>query len=122
MARLSPHYFLSAFKKWTGKTPHRFLTEMRIAKSRELLMKPQMSIVAVAPAVGFSSQSHFTTVFGRFTKTMPPPTVHMSFNEAIAHVRPQETTRHQEELSRRPEPGNSPRMPPSAVQPICAKR
>ena len=71
VACLSPHYFLSAFKKATGKTPHRFLTEMRIAKSRELLMKPQMSIAAVALAVGFSSQSHFTTVFGRFTKTSP---------------------------------------------------
>ena len=71
VACLSPSYFLSAFKKATGKTPHRFLTEMRIAKSRELLMKPQMSIVAVALAVGFSSQSHFTTVFGRFTNTTP---------------------------------------------------
>ena len=71
VACLSPHYFLSAFKKATGKTPHRFLIEMRIAKSRELLMKPQMSIAAVALAVGFSSQSHFTTVFGRLTKTTP---------------------------------------------------
>jgi AraC family transcriptional regulator len=71
LAGLSPNYFLSAFKKATGKTPHRLLTEMRVAKGRELLSNPQMSIVNVALAVGFSSQSHFTTVFRRFMKTTP---------------------------------------------------
>ena len=71
VAGLSPNYFLSAFKKATGKTPHRFLTEKRVAKACELLSNPQLSIVDVALAVGFSSQSHFTTVFGRFMKTTP---------------------------------------------------
>jgi len=71
VAGLSPNYFLSAFKKATGKTPHRFLTEKRVAKACELLSNPQLSIVNVALAVGFSSQSHFTTVFGRFMKTTP---------------------------------------------------
>jgi AraC family transcriptional regulator len=71
LVNLSPNHFLSAFKKATGKTPHRLLTEMRVAKARELLSNPQMSIVNVALAVGFSSQSHFTTVFRRFMKTTP---------------------------------------------------
>ena len=71
LVNLSPNHFLSAFKKATGKTPYRLLTEMRVAKARELLSNPQMSIVNVALAVGFSSQSHFTTVFRRFMKTTP---------------------------------------------------
>ena len=71
LADLSPNYFLSAFKKATGKTPHRFLTEKRVAKACELLHNPQLSIVDVALAVGFSSQSHFTTVFGRFMRITP---------------------------------------------------
>ncbi len=71
LAGLSPNYFLSAFKKATGQTPHRFLTEKRIAKACELLFNPQMPIVNVALAVGFSSQSHFTTVFRRFRNTTP---------------------------------------------------
>ncbi len=71
VAGLSPNYFLSAFKKATGKTPHRFLTKKRVAKACELLSNPQLSIVDVALAVGFSSQSHFTTVFGSFMKTTP---------------------------------------------------
>jgi AraC family transcriptional regulator len=71
LAGLSPNYLLGAFKKATGKTPHRYLTELRIAKACELLHNPQLSIVTVALAVGFSSQSHFTTVFGRYMKTTP---------------------------------------------------
>ena len=71
VAGLSPNYFLRAFKKATGKTPHHFLTEKHVAKACELLSNPQLSIVNVALAVGFSSQSHFTTVFGRFMKTTP---------------------------------------------------
>ncbi len=68
---LSPNHFLSAFKKATGKTPHRYLTERRVAKACELLHNPQTPIANVALAVGFSSQSHLTTVFGRFVGTTP---------------------------------------------------
>jgi AraC family transcriptional regulator len=71
LAELSPNYFLNAFKKATGKTPHQYLTEQRVARACELLRNPMLPIVHVALAVGFSSQSHFTTVFGRFMKTTP---------------------------------------------------
>jgi AraC family transcriptional regulator len=71
LASLSPNYFLSAFRRATGKTPHRYLTEQRIAKACELLHHPHRSIVDVSLAVGFSSQSHLTAVFHRFLKTTP---------------------------------------------------
>jgi AraC family transcriptional regulator len=71
LAGLSPNYFLSAFRRATGKTPHRYLTERRVAKACELLRNPHRSIVDVSLAVGFSSQSHLTTVFRRFLKTTP---------------------------------------------------
>jgi AraC family transcriptional regulator len=71
LADLSPNYFLSAFKQATGRTPHRYLTEQRITKACELLQNPYRSIVDVSLAVGFSSQSHLTTVFRRFLKTTP---------------------------------------------------
>jgi AraC family transcriptional regulator len=71
LAGLSPNYFLSAFRRATGKTPHRYLTEQRIAKACELLHNPHRSIVDVSLAVGFSSQSHLTAVFRRFLKTTP---------------------------------------------------
>ena len=71
LAGLSPNYFLGAFRRATGKTPHRYLTERRIARACELLRNPHRSIVDVSLAVGFSSQSHLTTVFRRFLKTTP---------------------------------------------------
>jgi AraC family transcriptional regulator len=71
LAGLSPNYFLNAFKKATGKTPHRYLTELRIARACELLRNPQLPLVNVALAVGFSSQSHFTTIFGRYMGSTP---------------------------------------------------
>jgi AraC family transcriptional regulator len=71
LAGLSPNYFLSAFRRATGKTPHRYLTEQRLAKACELLHNPHSSIVDVSLAVGFSSQSHLTSVFRRFLKTTP---------------------------------------------------
>ena len=71
LAGLSPNYFLSAFRRATGKTPHRYLTERRVARACELLRNPHRSIVDVSLAVGFSSQSHLTTVFRRFLKTTP---------------------------------------------------
>jgi AraC family transcriptional regulator len=71
LAGLSPNYFLSAFRRATGRTPHRYLTEQRVARACELLHNPHRSIVDVALAVGFSSQSHLTTVFRRFLKTTP---------------------------------------------------
>lgn len=71
LAGLSPNYFLHAFKESTGRTPHRYLTELRIGKACEFLQNPNRSIVEISLAVGFSSQSHLTTVFRRFMKTTP---------------------------------------------------
>jgi AraC family transcriptional regulator len=83
LAGLSSNYFLSVFKEATGKTPHRYLTEKRIEKACELLQNPHCSLVDVSLAVGFSSQSHLTTVFRRFMKTTPA-----AYREAVLGLRP----------------------------------
>jgi AraC family transcriptional regulator len=85
VAGLSPNYFLLAFKQTTGQTPHRYLTELRIAKARELLEDPHRSIVEISLAVGFSSQSHLTTVFRRFMKTTPA-----AYREEVLGLRPRD--------------------------------
>ena len=71
VAGYSPNYFLGAFKRATGQSPHIYLTEQRITRACELLLNPHRSIVSVALEVGFSSQSHFTSVFRRLRKTTP---------------------------------------------------
>jgi AraC family transcriptional regulator len=71
IAGLSPNYFLAAFRQATGRTPHRYVTELRVARACELLHDPRRPITEVSLAVGFSSQSHLTEVFRRTMKTTP---------------------------------------------------
>jgi AraC family transcriptional regulator len=66
VAGLEPHHFRRAFKAATGLPPHRYVTERRLARAAELLRDPNGPPIAdVAARVGFSSQSHLTTAFGR---------------------------------------------------------
>ncbi|MHB1561410.1 MAG: AraC family transcriptional regulator [Isosphaeraceae bacterium] len=71
IAGLSPNYFLGAFREATGRTPHRYVNELRIARACELLRDPRRPITEVSLAVGFSSQSHLTEVFRRTMQTTP---------------------------------------------------
>ncbi len=71
LAGLSPNYFIAAFRRSIGRTPHYYLTELRIARACEFLQDPHRSIADISLAVGFSSQSHMTSVFRRFKKTTP---------------------------------------------------
>ncbi|MEZ2132234.1 MULTISPECIES: helix-turn-helix transcriptional regulator [unclassified Sinorhizobium] len=59
---LSASYFIRAFKKATGRTPHRWLLEYRAEKARQMLLG-ELSIAEIAVACGFSDQSHLTRVF-----------------------------------------------------------
>lgn len=71
VAGLSPNYFLSAFKRTTGQTPHQFLTERRIHRACTLLKDPTLTLTQIALRLGFSSQSHFTSVFRRVMHATP---------------------------------------------------
>lgn len=71
LADLSPHHFGEAFKSSVGTSPHRFVIERRIRQALHLLRDKDRSIAEVAMAVGFSSQSHFTTNLRRLTGTTP---------------------------------------------------
>jgi AraC family transcriptional regulator len=68
---LSPGYLVSAFKQATGRPPHRYLLEQRVERAKVLLADPNQIITQIAFDVGFSSQSHLTTVFRRLTGLTP---------------------------------------------------
>lgn len=71
LARLSPGHFREAFRRSTGRSPHRFLAERRVERARALLADRRLSIAEVAAAVGYSSQSHLTSRFRAVTGTTP---------------------------------------------------
>lgn len=71
VVELSPSRFARAFKQTTGTSPHKYIVECKIAKAKELLKNPQLSIADISYTLNFSSQSHFTSVFRRLTGTTP---------------------------------------------------
>ena len=70
-AYLSEFHFARLFKQITGVTPHVYLANLRIEKSRKLLIETQIPIIEIAAMVGYQSQSHFTKIFKSVTGLTP---------------------------------------------------
>lgn len=62
---VSADYLADCFRQELGITPTTYLHRYRIHQARELLTGSDMSIAAVALAVGFSESAHFTRTFHR---------------------------------------------------------
>ena len=71
VAGLSRYHFSRSFRKTTGMTPQQYLMQQRIERAKNLLENKKMPIVEVSLQTGFKNQSHFTTIFRKFTKLTP---------------------------------------------------
>ena len=69
--RLSPGHFARKFQLSAGASLNRFVNGRRIAASFALLRTTATPLSAIALDLGFSSQSHFTRLFGRLTGMSP---------------------------------------------------
>jgi AraC family transcriptional regulator len=70
-ADLSPYHFARSFKQTTGMTPIQFLMQRRIEHAKSMLTDSELPIAEIGLCAGFKNQSHFTTLFRKFT-TMTP--------------------------------------------------
>lgn len=68
---ISNRHFDRRFKAATGKTPLRYLQEIRIANARELLKNSNLSILEVTHRVGYSDPAHFSALFKSLTRMTP---------------------------------------------------
>lgn len=68
---LSPFHFSRVFKQHTGMSPYQFVLQQRIERAKQLLIRGQHSISAVALEVGFYDQSHFSLHFKRLCRVTP---------------------------------------------------
>jgi AraC family transcriptional regulator len=68
---MSPYHFARAFKQASGLPPHQYIIKRRIEKAKRLLAQTDLAIAEIAYRVGFSSQSHFTTLFRKHVGTTP---------------------------------------------------
>lgn len=62
-AGLSHYYFIRAFKKETGFTPHEYIINTRIATAQYLLKNTRLTIKDICYQTGFSCESIFCTAF-----------------------------------------------------------
>ncbi|MEM9277223.1 MAG: AraC family transcriptional regulator [Pseudomonadota bacterium] len=71
IAGLSEFHFLRMFTASTGKTPYQFVLTRRFVRARDLLVNSDETIAQIAYQVGFSSQSHLTSMFKKMTGVTP---------------------------------------------------
>ncbi|MEV0156908.1 helix-turn-helix transcriptional regulator [Micromonospora sp. NPDC050686] len=89
-ALLSPFHFHRVFRHVTSTTPARFLTALRMARARHLLVNSDLSVTEVCLAVGYSSLGTFISQFTKLTGLSP-----RRFRSAMSvfgHVRLSELT------------------------------
>ena len=68
---LSVGHFSHAFRRTLGVAPHKWLTEQRVALSKEKLRDDGLSLSDVATECGFSDQSHLTRAFRQTVGVSP---------------------------------------------------
>lgn len=69
--QLSASYVSRIYKEFTGFTVLDKIVNVRIKKSKELLLETKISAFSIAQAVGFSSASYFNSVFKKITGQTP---------------------------------------------------
>ena len=70
-ACLSVNQFIRTFRKQTGMTPLKFLTNKRIEKAQLLLLERNMSNKDLAYAVGYEDPAYFCRVFSNIVGVSP---------------------------------------------------
>jgi len=71
VADLSQFHFAREFRKSVGKTPQQYLMHQRVERAKELLSQPELPLVEISLRTGFKNQSHFTTLFRKYTNLTP---------------------------------------------------
>ena len=68
---LSEKYFSTRFTKETGSTFIAYLTDLRMMKAKELLLKTDFKTYEIAALAGYNSAEHFIRVFKKNTGITP---------------------------------------------------
>ncbi|MET0331225.1 MAG: AraC family transcriptional regulator [Dyella sp.] len=86
VACLSKSHFARFFKAATGMSPHRLISERRIAYAKLLLEDPKKPVLSVALICHFSSHANFCKTFRRVTGMTPGQYRAAAIRRATAHT------------------------------------
>jgi AraC-like DNA-binding protein len=65
LAKSSPSYFSSAFKRTFGVSPHAYVIRRRVGQAAELMLNSNAPLSEIAINCGFADQAHFSRQFRR---------------------------------------------------------
>ena len=68
---MSPSHFCHTFKHIIGSSPKQYVIQTRISKAQELLATSDLSVKAIAAAVGYTDPHRFTRIFRGLTGMTP---------------------------------------------------
>lgn len=68
---LSVYHLVRVFRAATGRTPHRFLTELRVEEAKRLLRETDLALERIAPRCGFASAGALSAAFVRHVGARP---------------------------------------------------
>ena len=71
LLRIPTYRFSRSFRQAFGKSPHFFVTGIRMENAKKKLSEGDSSILQVALSVGYENPSHFTRVFKKFYGLAP---------------------------------------------------
>ncbi len=84
---LNPSYFSKLFSKETGSSVKAYILEVKINTAKNILINTSYSLAEISHALGFSSQSAFTTAFKKITNTTPGKyRTHASYTDPIHFI------------------------------------
>lgn len=68
---LSTDHFVRSFAAATGRTPHQWVTEVRMERAKAMLRDPRRSTTEIALELGYSSPAHFSSRFRQVVGVSP---------------------------------------------------
>jgi AraC family transcriptional regulator len=71
VAGFSRRHFIRAFQNSVGKTPHRYVSALRIEEARRRLIESEQSVTSIARECGFTQAPHFSSNFRRAVGMSP---------------------------------------------------
>lgn len=71
LVSLSRFHFCTAFRLATGRTPHQWLTHLRIERAKEMLGDPLLPVTGIGLCVGYQTPSSFTASFRKLVGATP---------------------------------------------------